>query len=217
MVKTTIGNRVFRTKQQAYLFVREKIQEPRTICRECEEWGFFVDLLGNHKTKNVPEDNIKCFRVCKGFFKEPAIYYLNNENERITFSWVDCARCSKTKFNSVLLALRNSITNDVLVFLNNHKKNGCVECGSLTNLEVDHMTPCFKHISDKFLTASPVSEKHIQYVETTHQLMPILREPMRTRWVKFHNECSNLQLLCKRCHRDKTNKREWEHALPILF
>lgn len=69
--------------------------------------------------------------------------------------------------------------------------NKCANCGSTSNLEIDHVDPTNKSFSFGKGWGKPLA---------------ILQEEL--------NKC---QLLCKSCHDIKTNSREYEHGNVRLY
>lgn len=206
-MKCCIGSLVFSSKTDAYNHTRMIIRKgERTITEEHEDWDFFCDLILNHKSgKALEREHIKLFCVCKDRWGKPqATYYLTNNNERITFSWVDCSRSSKKVWNGRTLAIsamRVAIEPFTLETLK--KSIGCCRCGCSRNLEIDHYDMTFKELTEMYFKKYGIP-KIARWRESRYEKLPVIAN--EAKWVKFHNENTHLQVLCKGCHNIKTKK-----------
>ena len=211
MVKCLIGDLCFKSKDSAQSYTRDIVRKGlRTITEEDEDWDFFCNLILNHTTKAKNKDLIKCFVVCKDLYNKPTgMYYRDIDNNKITFSWVDCARSSNKKHTdktTALTAMREAVSYNILQKLNQSRE--CEFCGAIGKLEIDHYDMTFKNLTESYFNKFGIP-KIERWQESLHQQIPVIFTEHR--WINYHNKNTKLQALCSFCHKKKTKKeRELE-------
>lgn len=125
-------------------------------------------------------------------------YKLAQDTSWVTFSLKKVAHEKVTSEKQKLIeAFRDEIEYQISDF---RTKNHMCVCGADTKLEVDHKEPSFAKLIDVFQENKEINltteKKGIHYV--------LCNEITKKLWRTYHSEKATLQMLCLKCHIEKT-------------
>ena len=175
----------FRTKQDCLRFTKNLIYSLDCcyIHQSHESFNYFKFLISRNE---IVVENIDYFSIVPNKIKhgslETQIHYSSGQIER--FSWNKCALIKKNSSHYLERhTMRKYIINDIIKFKNKMILNGtlkCVLCLSIEEPHVDHKKP-FRELAEEYLSFNSNLDG----------------------WVKYHNDESVLQILCKTCNLKK--------------
>ena len=207
-----VGDKKFKNKKDLHLYT-EKLLEEKGICiidKTDIDYNFFISLYlrkpSHQKNKDINYFKLELDPIKKN--KTNNLSYVDHNNNENVFSWRKCCDGRDTNNNDKLKeACRTSIKEQTKnCWINNNK---CYNCGTLKSdgFEVDHFIE-FSNIYNNFINITKLK------IPNEFESSPITSQYMFTKkdlffeeaFQKYHQENAILRLLCKSCHRDKTNK-----------
>lgn len=208
-----IGDLQFRTKAMCKEYAKGKIDALKgfDIYPDHEEYEFLHDLIKNHDeyTQKVGA-GIKHFTVRENMnnHSELVIYRIDGTNTVI--SWNYCTRFrGRTHLENISSAMRNAISEHIMTFKRKAISESnliCVMCNDICALHyhVDHFNPSFVVLRNTFLSNNV---NPLLFTACPYTNMTIFKDDdiaFRDKWVSYHNENCNLQILCAKCNLSKT-------------
>jgi len=207
-----VGNFKFKTKKDLHEYT-EKLLEKKGICiidNLDEDFLFFISLYSRKPSHSDYIKSIQKFRITLDPIKKNKANHLScidYNNKEFIFSWRACCDARDTKIIDKLKeACRTSIKEQTAsCWCNNNK---CYVCGKnkTYGFEVDHLNE-FSKIFKDFM------ESNTLQIPDDYDSDPITSQYMFTKeddifkqsFQNYHRENAILRLLCKECHRAKTN------------
>lgn len=212
----SIGDLKFKTIQACYEYAKAIINSE--ICKVDEthpKFKFIIDLLENHPWKAEKiGDGVKYFIIEPNKINQTGntIYVIRNDGSSVDFSWRLC--CGKdVKKSTFTYNLTNAMRNSIKDYTTLFKRSNTLKCElcSITELEynkyhVDHKTIPFSIIMERFL-------KFNNYEHLTFNSCPVVNssvfkpdEVFQYKWIDYHNQYADYQILCGSCNSKKGNK-----------
>jgi hypothetical protein len=211
-----IGSLEFKSITACYEYARKIINsEIGKFEANHPTYNFLIDLLENH-----PEKNEKIGCGVNYFIIEPnrlnptgnGVYIIRNDGSCIDFSWRLC--CGKNKNAStynynLTFAMRNAVKEYTIGYKQSHELK-CEVC-LITNLEysqyhVDHKTTPFSLIVEQFLQVNKCNNISFNDCYLSHSAEFKQDEPIKNKWIEYHNQVADYQILCASCNSSKGTK-----------
>lgn len=168
-----------------------------------EHFDFFNYLFERHerypeKFKDMCDIMI---RRKPGLKQQIVVYILKNDGSEDDVSVMN--KCITGRSDNLSSAMRNSIMPQILEFkqVTNHL---CTSCRSNQNLEVDHKSPEFIELKERFLEETKLPIPNSFDDNLYHS--KVFREQdasFKDDWNTYHLKNAVLQFLCKTCHNKK--------------
>lgn len=102
-------------------------------------------------------------------------------------------------------ALRVAVAPCLREFKDDTEEQGCANCGSTENLQVDHVWPPFQTISEEFI-AHKLGQIELKNEENGIGWV-IADIDVETEWIAFHAARAQYQILCRSCNASKGNTK----------
>lgn len=210
-----INEKNFKTKKAAYEYTKKKLYEMgcRTITeKDPENFNFLCSLV-----------SFKMITHCLEFelFKLPQtkdalhLRVKTHHSPYKTISWCDCARQTDTNHNKLAQAMRNAVKDNIYAF--KATQTNCAMCKKEEKEgDIDHIEP-FAIIKKDFTELYSQNGKTPPEEFSMNEFSAFIFKPenkeFEEEWTKYHNERAKYQLLCKKCHKEKTKKDR--HLLAV--
>lgn len=207
-----VGNLIFKTKKDLHTYTQQLL-ERKMVCIIDSSNADFLFLLSLYSRKPSHQSyiqSIKKFKISLDPIKKDKANHLScidTYNKEFVFSWRDCCDGVDTKTTDKLQrACRMSIKDQTSSCWSNN--DCCNNCGKdkAVGFEVDHLyefSKIFKNFVDLSKLQIPID---FTSDATTSQCIFKKEDYMfKQAFQNYHQENAVLQLLCKECHRDKTN------------
>ena len=209
-----LGKLTFKTKKACEDYVRDVLFELGCVSvgDGHPKWSFLNDLINNHPDKafkigaGIDYFWIKKNEIGKGY----ATMIKRTDGSVADFSWRYCCEFKRRLVaEDITRAMRTAITNDINEFKTSFGyKFTCALCkrqGTNSHeFHADHIHP-FCHIKTEFLSNEPVHPTRCAdtLVGATH--FHADDTEFEQRWVRFHKNKAQLQILCARCNLSKSD------------
>lgn len=209
-----INGQIFKTKKEAYAFVKAKIYklgECVITIEDAEEFQFFTSLVTfklNEKVSTITTFNLFKTPQTKDTIHLKVIY--NNGESKIV-SWCDCSRQSHSKDNYLNEAMRCAITEHMHDYKKKSPTLKCAFCKSTSNPQVDHIIPFFKIKTDFLMGFKDVPDSFDKN-EFAARIFKVDDLEFELEWVKYHNSKATYQILCRTCNIKKGKKEDHNKA-----
>jgi hypothetical protein len=199
MPPVSIGDAHFKSKKDAYTFVKNKLDQIGfgTINEADDHFQFLLSLLHNH-----PEAEQKRGAGISSFSIRPNpisngkhITVCRTDHSIDTFSWRACCGLTKSPIQWIAILCRQAVSSEMYNF---RKNKACQVCGSTGNLHTHHDQPRFSEIIKMFTKEHGTSNP--DYCARDNNMVPCLPPTMHATFLAFHQEHARLQVLCKSCH-----------------
>jgi hypothetical protein len=220
-MSVTIGPLEFPSGKAAVDYTRNLITElgkGAQIPSTHPNYQFFTDLLNNHE--DVPRkigSGIVSFGIQRNKRDQHCLetFVLRTDGTKETFSWVSCAKKQfMTPEQLLYKALRNTIEPQIHTF-RRITPEVCKGCKQHIHCSVDHKSPTFYQLTQKFLSLppnNPVPTTFRKQGRTNSELFKEEDIEFANEWEIFHKENAVLQMLCVMCHKEKTAADSRLHA-----
>lgn len=183
-----------------------------------DEFNFMNELFKRHPDKEQKIGcGIKDILLGKNKLNAKGIHIdiIRNDNTKVDISWLLCISSNtKTDKQNLNSAFRSAIKDSIFNFKHdNIKKCGrrCNHCKKLTlenDLDVDHFNIEFKDLVQDFSNKNLLIPNSFMENKTYHyNEFKIDDNIFKKNWIEYHNRYCTLQLLCKKCHANKTYKK----------
>ena len=198
MVKITVGQHVFNTKNAALHYYRKYINSIENGIYDTDTECFLelMQLFKNHPDyeKKIGSKNVCGIEVRTNEWNKTAkdlwLLYEDEWDKMERISWRYCIRSPPTDKMNVTTILRHAIHDHILSFRKSQKDQRCQLCLSNESIEVDHHEPKFHSIRDDWLDDDKFS--------------CILLNGENSKWIQdwkeYHNHVCNLRFLCRGCN-----------------
>ena len=207
-----VGNLKFKTKKDLHEHT-EKLLEKKGVCEIDnldKDFLFFLSLYSRKPSHSDYVRTIQKFKITLDPIKKIKTNHLScidNNNKEFIFSWRSCCDGRDTKMIDKLKeAFRTSIKEQTASFWCNNNK--CYSCGKnkTDGFEVDHLNE-FSKIYMDFMKINTIQiPDDFESDPITSQYMFKKKDyELKQAFQNYHRENAILQLLCKECHREKTN------------
>lgn len=210
-----IGDLQFRTKALCKQYAKQKIDALKglDIYPDHEDYEFLHDLIQNHdEYHRKVGSGIKHFTIRGNLNNHSELMIFRTDGSDTVISWDYCTRFrSRTHLENISSAMRNAVSDHIISFKRNAISNSdliCALCNNVCALEyhVDHFNPSFVVLRNKFLSNNGYP---LLFTSCPHTNMTIFKDEdiaFRNKWISYHNENCNLQILCAKCNLTKTKK-----------
>ena len=193
---------------------------------------YIRELIKYHPTKDL--HNIKWLRMKKQkkYYNNLSLQYGTNEIESDDISWNECIRnifgkydINKNKIRDVEEAFKNIINTGTKKFYKLKNDNVCCICENLYNIETDHKDIPYIKILDDFRIENNIDTLiNIEIYEDKNDMIQLKDKTLHNKWLKYHDDRANYQLLCKTCnikkgsskYKSKYKKKEVDDTLILL-
>jgi hypothetical protein len=207
-----VGNLKFKTKKDLHTYT-EKLIEKKGICEIDNldtDFLFFLSLYSRKPSHSDYVKNIQKFKITLDPIKKNKANHLScidNNNKEFIFSWRSCCDGRDTKMTDKLKeACRTSIKEQTASCWYNNSK--CYSCGKnkTHGFEVDHLNE-FSKIYKEFMEINTIQIPDDFESDTITSQYMFKKEDniFKQSFQNYHRENAILRLLCKECHREKTN------------
>lgn len=207
-----VGDLTFNTKKELHKYT-ENLLEKKGICdidNLDEDYLFFLALYSRKPSHSDYVQNIKKFKITLDPIKKTKANHLScidNNNKEFIFSWRACCDGRDTKLTDKLKeACRTSIKEQTSsCWVNNNKCHIC-EKDKTDGFEVDHLNE-FSKIYNDFMQTNTI-EIPVDFASDPITSQSIFKKEdyiLKEAFQNYHRENAILWLLCKECHREKTN------------
>jgi hypothetical protein len=208
-----VGISTFKTKKELHTYT-EKLIEKKGICEIDNldtDFLFFLSLYSRKPSHSDYVKNIQKFKITLDPIKKNKANHLScidNNNKEFIFSWRSCCDGRDTKISDKLKeACRTSIKEQTASCWANN--SNCCNCGkNKTNgFEVDHYKKEFCKIYKDFMEINTIQipDDFESDIITSQYMFKKEDNIFNQSFQNYHRENAILQLLCKDCHREKTN------------
>lgn len=207
-----VGDLNFKTKIDLHKYT-EKLLEKKGICEidnSDEDFSFFLSLYSRKPSHSYYVKTIQKFKIALNPIKKNKANHLsciNTNNKEFVFSWRACCDGRDTKLIDKLKeACRTSIKEQISnCWCNNNKCNRCGKTKT-DGFEVDHVPEFIKLFKDFMETNTIQIPDDFESDPITSQSIFKKEDYIfEQAFQNYHRENAILQLLCKECHREKTN------------
>lgn len=213
-----LGPFYFPTKAAIRSYVQEFIKG-RPCPSEIDEadkgaWALLSELFARHTDRvSKLEGNYVIAFLVKGHpMGHKELWIRRSDDVEKSFSWNGCITGNEQSVSSLITdALRASIRPPRV-----EANMACALCGTSSRyLEMDHRSPTFKEIREKFRWI--VDPKDLYQDDHTHRWHLRPDRPVAEAWQEHHDSWATWQPLCRQCHLEKTKaQRQQEKALQAL-
>ncbi len=203
----TINGKNFKTKKAAYEYTRKKMYDMGcctiTAKSDPENFAFLASLVSFKMITHCVE-----FQIFKLPQTKDSLHLKvkTNNSPFKTISWRDCSRQTDTTHDKLAEAMRNAVKPHMYAF--KATKTMCNICSDdITKVgDIDHIEP-FATIKSDFMKNTS-QEKPTEFGENEFSSFIFSPEnkEFEEQWTKYHNERAKYQMLCKKCHKEKTKK-----------
>jgi len=141
-------------------------------------------------------------RYNKVFKKQKEVYIINKDNTTDSVSVMK--KCiSGKKSDNLTIAMRNSITPQIIVYKNQFEKLQCTLCENSDNIQVDHHKPQFIELKNTFLDQY-CGEIPTSFDDNNFNSKIFSQsendDNFKNSWINFHKNNAILRLLCRTCN-----------------
>lgn len=204
------NNIIFRTKKQFENYIKDLIKNKIGICdslKNTEYWSMILELSMRHPDWVKKSSNMKDMIIRKSEWGNIEMAILNHDDTITTFSYNTAIKgLPMTKNCRLNMMLREAIKYQIHTYRENNKMI-CNLCGSMENIEIDHIYP-FHKLRDDFLNICKTDKVIIPYdfIQDENQKYIFKEEDkvFENNWKYYHQLNCNLQPLCKKCHKQKS-------------
>ena len=184
-----------------------------TICKSHEDYDFLCDLIKNHIHYN---EKIGCgidlFIIKKNFAGANELNIKRTDGSIESISWSSCSKfITKSNYKyDLTTAMRTAVgvNNHAWKIIQIKKGNGfCVFCDATTYLQTDHHNPSFMELKNRYLTQNTdTPHKFSKRAGSNETCFQEEDWDWEKKWIKFHDDNCNLQILCRDCNLRKPKK-----------
>jgi len=216
-----IGDKQFKNQQEIKKFISNNIQKWARcrIDKNHYDFQFLYKLFYRHPELDRKLDGSNIEYFCVTSIRHKQLGYKCENGKEDTFSWISCIKQkSPSHLAMVKMAMRNSVDFQIAKY-RNINKTICVDCSNnLLFCDVDHKKPfieLFNDFFDEYEVDIPdlkiSTKKNLDDIKTTKfDLEDEYTKSFYDEWTKYHYENAILQYLCKKCHKEKTNKDNYK-------
>jgi hypothetical protein len=212
-MKVLLNNLVFNSKKECKDFVRNVIKELNIyeiINLNHKYFNLFMELVKRHPEKeNKIGVGINYFTILLDGYKKKYLSIKRVDNTQCDISWIKCIDMNTYNFEILLKdAMRFEIREQILEYkFNNPFPRECCKCKKYFNsndIEIDHYID-FKVLYDNFIKSNPNYPTVFDDEPTfNNAVFKLSDKEYADKWSLYHKENAILQLLCKKCHKNKT-------------
>jgi hypothetical protein len=202
-MKFEIDNKSFDTKGEASfyftLYFKNLWKNDTPLSQEDKKT--LIHLLSSRQDDEHPTEKIKDFRIITSKFGKYEVQYTCDNNTWTGFSVNRCiVGKTRTKHAKQMTEMRGYIYDQIKSFRDTHPNGKCLICQNTNDIEVDHISPIFSVIVERFTKL--VYEKHIWVDFDTPLDMEVI-EMFR----EYHQDNATYRYLCKDCNMREYHKR----------
>jgi hypothetical protein len=143
-------------------------------------------------------------------YNQPALFIKNIDNDKEDdVSYKSCLKNLFGKYDReennkdrILRTFRDSISNSKKknYFLFNYD-NGCENCSSFDNINIDHYNLSFQKILDNFLSSnSNIKFLSLKVFENANNIFEFEDKNITEKWIEYHDSRATFRILCKSCN-----------------
>lgn len=173
-----------------------------------DDFNDFMELFKHH-----PESDMKLLDVVdlcivsnkrNSRFYEINVIRSNGEIEDISYR---CCINQRNNYFDLNQALRYAIEPQIKDF-RNANINKCVLCGSMNNIQIDHII-MFKNLVSNFLkkTLKPIPDKFDDNEFNSAKFKPENKE-LEEEWFNYHKKNAILRCLCSKCNKSRKHTND---------
>ena len=218
--KYYIGDLGFNRKDDSWRYsknIMDKIGDGITrktpfiyVSKSHKDYDFLCDLIKNHIHYN---EKIGCgidlFIIKKNFAGANELNIKRTDGSIESISWSSCSKFI-TKSNhkhDLTSAMREAIGLSCYNYKQNQEEKVCVFCGDDDDIHTDHHNPSFMELKNRYLTQNTdTPHKFSKRAGSNETCFEEEDWEWEKKWIKFHDDNCNLQLLCGDCNRRKPKK-----------
>ena len=208
-----VGDLTFKTKKELHEYTKKFLEE-NGVCEidnlDKEKFSFLLSLYSRKPSHKDYIKNIQRFKITLNPVKHDKPNHLScidNNNNEFVFSWNACCNGRDTKESEKLKeACRTSIKEQTASCW--HSNNKCYSCGKnkITGFEVDHFNEFIKIVNDFMeINTIKIPDNFESDAITSQYMFKKEDDNFKQSFQNYHRENAILRLLCKECHREKTN------------
>ena len=210
-----VGDLTFKTKKELHEYTKKFLEE-NGVCeidnldKDKEKFSFLLSLYSRKPSHKDYIKNIQKFKITLDPVKHDKPNHLScidNNNNEFVFSWNACCNGRDTKESEKLKeACRTSIKEQTASCW--HSNNKCYSCGKnkITGFEVDHVNEFIKIVNDFMeINTIKIPDNFESDAITSQYMFKKEDDNFKQSFQNYHRENAILRLLCKECHREKTN------------
>jgi hypothetical protein len=218
--KYYIGDLGFNRKDDSWRYsknIMDKIGDGITrktpfiyVSKSHKDYDFLCDLIKNHINYN---EKIGCgidlFIIKKNFAGANELNIKRTDGSIESISWSSCSKFI-TNYDikkDLSSAMREAIGLSCYNYKQNQEEKVCVFCGDDDDIHTDHHNPSFIELQSRFLTNNNDVPKTFSKRVGTHKVCFEEKDwDFEKKWINYHDDNCNLQLLCRDCNLRKGKK-----------
>jgi hypothetical protein len=209
-----LGELTFKTKKACEVYVRNTLSEIGCVRvgQEHHKWSFLNDLINNHPNKtDKTGSGVDYYWIKKNPMGQGLATMIKRaDGTEVDFSWRYCCEFKRRLIaEDITRAMRTAITDDIIEFKNSFGYNFtcslCKRQGPKSHdFHADHVRP-FCHLKNEFLSNEPVHPTKCADTLVGAPRFHADDTEFEQRWVRFHKNKAQLQILCASCNLSKSD------------